>query len=425
MGIMTEELQELELGSCFELVSTSESKLSKATALRYGFVHLSGSDVGTSSPRRAYSAEPRGSKEVEDIAFARYVATFHFSSRRSSVAAAAEGGLKTPTGARQKLADLASPCLACGPSPERPEDLQLDEQSEGEGSAAAEAIASEQVSSPHGADGSAALDDAKELCPPDSPTRMRADAPTFVPQSVRCIPLPLSTMPPSSPSQHLEAGARVPPPPPPSPPPLVAQTQAFNKSPPHRHAGKGSSWRSRQPVPMKAFHRSSGSASSWRDCDENIPPPPELPKLTHALLGRVDKRVQAPRYSDFHASERDGTALETASHGSCSNSTTAPPSLDEVLLPQPPPPDTPPRSEVVCFADHPRDRRRSWADMEDLPGSPEYDVTELVGQSGKKDKYSTYEEANKSSSGSSRKKTSGSTKMSSRNMIWRPKLTSP
>lgn len=108
----------LELGSYFELVSSPEGRDGKVAALRHGFVHLRGNSATPPRRRRALSAEVRSCFEAEELAFARYVATFHFcrTSEIEGAAAFPASGGKTPTGARRALVEFAMPAVATGDS---------------------------------------------------------------------------------------------------------------------------------------------------------------------------------------------------------------------------------------------------------------------------------------------------------------------
>jgi len=87
-GAMT--MESLELGSCFHLVSSTVGQQPrKMEMLKHGFIHMRGP---SSSPgprmrgKRSFSAEPCTAAHAEEIAFMRYVATFHFAQNSSSEA---------------------------------------------------------------------------------------------------------------------------------------------------------------------------------------------------------------------------------------------------------------------------------------------------------------------------------------------------
>jgi len=180
----------LEQASCFALIAP----LGEAAALRHGFVHLRPCDSKVDEPvrgRRARSCTARVSADDEDLAFERYVATFHFLRTRppadSAEPSKANDSFRAPTRARDALEKLTM--MKAG---------ELSEQDD---------VAEDGVSTV-----------ASTVTPNSS---LRADAPVFVPQAVA-----LSTAPPArwflpvSGAQPSEAGARVPPPP--TAPPAVA-----------------------------------------------------------------------------------------------------------------------------------------------------------------------------------------------------------
>jgi len=365
-----QELMELEHSSWFQLVSSSESPTAcKATALRHGFVHYSEKSCATGAQRRARSEEPRGEADQEAIAFARYVATFHFG-RRGSALSHADGVLKTPTNAREKLTALT---MSCGMPDD--EERTAVEQVAPQGAKSfpdpqvAEVATETPLSTPRSIYSEHAIE--TPICSPRqfsasapvspmrpavatglqspfeptsrktranswadvalTPTQMRADAPAFVPHPP-CGPLstvPPSTktvameppkpvqMPPVSPQAYSflkqrEAGTRVPTvPPPSSPPPPIdnGPPGAFHMPPPRGNPGCNAG--------LLQLH-------------QHIPlPPTASSQLTHTLSAALEEHVQAHQLSSY-TSERG----RSSSNGSCS--TTAPPSGEEFFAPLPP-----------------------------------------------------------------------------------------
>lgn len=210
-------LEALELGSCYELAARgppAEAAPRQAAVLRHGFVHLCSSDEDTSAAQAAHAQRSRScgpwlgaaaAAEAEELAFARYVATFHFLGRPGGTGppvARKRGHRRAPSGTRRALAELA----AWGPSGRRlPRARWADE-----------------------VDlwcGGSLEDDDLEGFEPALP-RLRADAPAFVPQAVALSTTPSERWPPATafsrgPGVTAEAGARVPPPPPLSPPAMA------------------------------------------------------------------------------------------------------------------------------------------------------------------------------------------------------------
>lgn len=313
--------EDLEASSCFDLSPWSPSRLQEVKALRNGFIH-----VPLSSPasvRRSRSAEPRSSAESEDLAFERFVATFHFQAPSTPL----------KQGASRELDHELDP----------PEDTTAD---------VSPAFASEdewplepavECDSP-----SRMRTDAPEFIPGGgvSPLNMRADAPTFVPGGVsfgsptpapapaplppspRIAPAPgppasptrgvcpLSTMPPNSPGGSFEAGARVPPPPPRAPPSLSVETPGNVPAPPTRAAGDVARAKPRVPPPPLlaepgAKPQAPGpvrtNAEPWRP---SMPRSQEASKLTKALL-----RKGSVEGEDEHASlaSSDGSSTTAPS----------------------------------------------------------------------------------------------------------------
>lgn len=299
----TEELAELELGSCFELVSSAHGRQCKVAALRHGFVHLSESEAAPLGHRRSRSAEPRTQAEAEAMAFERYVATFHFAWRKEALNPR-DGVLKSPTGARQKLAELALPqgfsAFSIHPESEKHQCEPLSPVS------TADSFNIDNEAFPVEV---ALVPEVPAVSPPGSPSRLRADAPAFVPGVAAKGPLltlpqgrthgtvestgqaPVVTAFGLGPSAYSyinqrEAGARAAPPPPPSAPPRLMAPSG----------------------PLGQIPR----------------PPAAAPKLTQALL-------ESARRTQHHRLSFNGAMLETASHGSCSSSTTVPSSAEEAL----------------------------------------------------------------------------------------------
>eukprot|EP00401_Gymnodinium_catenatum_P050875 CAMPEP_0117612322 /NCGR_PEP_ID=MMETSP0784-20121206/82891_1 /TAXON_ID=39447 /ORGANISM="" /LENGTH=392 /DNA_ID=CAMNT_0005415877 /DNA_START=76 /DNA_END=1255 /DNA_ORIENTATION=+ len=176
----------LESGSLFDLVSPTEAKAAtKVPVLKNGFVHVSeGGVVPVSFRRRAMSSEPRPMASSEDIAFERYVATFHFSRCPSSQPITPVTGPKSPTGAREKLVELAMPFdessllppAAVGCDDDSPEPVGVAKAPPSPTSAGSPA------SSPGGSPSSVAA-----ACRTPTFSRLRADAPAFVPNQSACM----------------------------------------------------------------------------------------------------------------------------------------------------------------------------------------------------------------------------------------------
>lgn len=239
-------VESLELGSCFVLASPKmESSKSPCMVpvLKHGFVHLREPlDEGSPEPvsrcgPRSPSAPPRPVLEEEELAFSRYVATFHFS--RGTPTESGSGGStccsptwcpktptglcsspkgsspKTPTRAKETLLQLAT-------SPDTCPNMSLEEVCRD--LRAADVIGPQDAAESAGevtgvVDGAVAKED--EVATPGS-FRLRADAPAFVPSSPGfSLPGPLLSPVPSPPMSPAPspafAGQWVPAPPPDAP----------------------------------------------------------------------------------------------------------------------------------------------------------------------------------------------------------------
>lgn len=315
-------VEALERDSYFHLVNPGvgcqELKVeAEAPWLKYGFVHL-GSSPSSAMRRRCVSAEPRPSGEAEDIAFVRYVATFHF------------GGVGSLT--RPKSSSSGEVNRNSSPH----DGLELDKA---------------EWPAQHGefrtlAAGTKASGVAAVPC---SPSGLRADAPVFVPpvfvpQPTVC-PVLLSASPASlNVANAIGAGQLLSLPPPPlapapspapvvsSPPPWwvcfeapgtpqpdVSQVEAALTAPAHRVV-----------EPRRHLPVSGGCADNGMDVHGSPDQQAEASKLMHAILGS-----ERAGYDD--ATE----CVSLASRGS-SSSTIAPPSVEEDVHPPPRPPS--PRS---------------------------------------------------------------------------------
>jgi len=248
-------LEALEESSCFDLVEAVKTNglkedTRKVAALRHGFVHVDGADLmeaaSPSRRRRAKSAEPRPVSEAEELAFARYVATFHFLHSESAPASPTDSPAdcksfmpKTPTtpgNARRALLEFATPVKTFAdpgeiePAPELKlppavETKRIPDFPLGVFTTPVKESVPRPVRTASSFNAAAAAFSPTRMSESDR-SRLRAEAPSFVP-SCPTPPAsggtqwrPLSTVPPSARAGTFEAGARMlVTPPPPSPPP--------------------------------------------------------------------------------------------------------------------------------------------------------------------------------------------------------------
>lgn len=332
----------MERASYFHLVNPSvgcqEPKMeAEASWLKYGFVHL-GSSPSSGTRRRCVSAEPRPSSEAEDIAFIRYVATFHFGGANSFT------GPTSSSSGRQSRSNSPRHGVEPGGTAEQRPAQHGDFRTLGAGAKSS---------------GMAAA--------PCSPSSLRADAPVFIPpvfapQTAACHALlsapPASISIPSTlgAGAHLLERLSLPPPPlapAPSPAPVISspppwwvclevpsapqldvpQMEATFTTPAHRAVG-----------PCRHLQTSDSRAEHIMATPVTQDQAAEAPKLMHAILG--SGRVS---YDDTaECATPMSSAVSLASRGS-SSSTMAPSSVGEdVELPlSPPSPPSRPGSAVV------------------------------------------------------------------------------
>lgn len=406
--------------------------------MRHGFVHVRGA---SSSPapcphsRRSVSAEPRPATDEEELAFSRYVATFHFSRTTSAE-------LSRPTARALAMLGAADVALQLTPKP---------------ANAPAPAFGAKPGGPAKGATVGQQAGPAATVAatpPPCFTSRLRADAPAFVPQSVgKCPP---STMPSNYYDSPFEANRTVGPAPPMAPPlPLAAPPEA-TRAPPTPLWGKpapvaaaptpvrpAAAARPAQATPTptrcrwgdldddiadmcdmpeepafnasptgqgvacKAAPPASRSRIDWDAENDDDEPPyqgvsPEAPKLTHALLGQSPERKAPSEDQVEHAS--------LASHDS--SSTTAPPSADEA----PPPPRSPARRPPGGLQERSQSGRK---DTSSSSGSPVERGRPRRPQRGADERWAAAAQQQAYRGGPAQRKTpNGKGQM---NMVWRPK----
>lgn len=273
-------LEVLESGSCFGLVAgvgKAVEARQQVVALKHGFVHVSEGGTPPSS-RRSISADARPVDDAEELAFQRYIAVYHFShratcsTRGSATPMSPFSSPVTPTGARDKLLELATlPAAAAEASPRCGGSPLPDTPSTAAGTP--RPTFSSQLS-------------ASAACwtppPMKADSRLRAEAPAFVPHHATPSPLQqptpqhtaqaptmkqLSASPVSSPhhgnrdaarpqdSRPTQAGAHRPPPPPPLSAPAVGLLPRVEATPPVPR--KCSLDTSLSPAERKSSHNSS------------------------------------------------------------------------------------------------------------------------------------------------------------------------
>jgi len=360
-------VESLELGSCFHLVSpTVGQKPQKEMMLRHGFLHVrdsSGSPTRSPTGRRSVSAEPRPPTDEEELAFARYVATFHFSKEEMRRPTKGQPAL---TGWSRTSSEPWTQPLS-GLSRTSSEPWSQDSSSQGSCGGMESLIP--------GPRGTAAPPYTAE--PPPVISRLRADAPAFVPQATPApvatpamtfwtprVEAPIKAETPSTPSPS-KATRRLLGPPPTTPPPLPP-VEATDPTPPWSSQPEPAN----TPSPLQASSANlrqfepSQQRRRWGDLIDDTAPPqassPSPPPTEQASQWKAAATTPRRRL-DWEDVEDDddetyyrGAASEAQSedqveHASLashdSGSTTAPPSGEEALAP--PQPSSPCRSPAT------------------------------------------------------------------------------